>query len=296
MNLDEAFARCEEITATEARNFSYGIKLLPKDKRRAMSALYAMARRIDDIGDGDLAASAKLDALSQVRKDLDRVRQDHSGGESFADDPVLLALASATRTFDLPLEALQELVEGCEMDVNGTRYQTFDDLVVYCRRVAGTVGRLSLAVYRSADRPTADPLADDLGVALQITNILRDIVEDQRQMGRVYLPADDLARFGIAPDLGELTSGSATKEQVEAMVALVAYESARAEEWYERGLALLPMLDWRSRACTAAMAGIYRRLLHTIQRDPAAVLRGRLSLPAWQKAAVAARALTAGTA
>ena len=115
-------------------------------------------------------------------------------------------------------------------------------------------------------------------MALQITNILRDIVEDRDHMGRVYLPAEDLERFGVAPDL---------RGPVDGVMALISFEAARAEEWYDRGLELLPMLDWRSRACTAAMAGIYRRLLVRIQRDPAGVLRGRMSLPGWEKAAVA---------
>ena len=283
MDLDQAYSRCEEITAAEARNFSYGIKLLPPPKRRAMSALYALARRIDDIGDGDAPAGEKLDALAGVHKDVDGLRS----GRADPADPVLTAMADVCRRYPLPLSAVDELVEGCEMDVAGTRYETFDDLVGYCRRVAGTVGRLSLAVYGSSDPVRAEPLADDLGVALQITNILRDIVEDQREMGRVYLPGADLDRFGLGRNL----EGSR-----EDLVALVAFESGRAEEWYQRGLTLLPLLDRRSRACTAAMAGIYRRLLTTIRRDPAAVLTRRVSLPAWQKTVVALRALTVGDA
>jgi phytoene synthase len=282
-SVEAAYRHCQEITRAEARNFSYGIRLLPPPKRRAMSALYAMARRIDDIGDGDLPVATKLEALSDVRKDLTRVESGHVDSSG---DAVLVALADTARRFPLPMRALEELVEGCEMDVQGTCYATFEDLVGYCRRVAGTVGRLSLAIYGTQDVDAANPLADDLGVALQITNILRDIVEDHRDMGRVYLPRQDLERFGVGPDLAG---------DQDALIALVAFESGRAEEWYERGLTLLPMLDWRSRACTAAMAGIYRRLLVAIRRDPAAVLRGRLSLPAPQKAAAAARALALGT-
>ena len=283
MDLNDAYVRCEEITAAEARNFSYGIRLLPDPKRRAMSALYALARRIDDIGDGDAPAAEKLDALAAVRKDVDGLRS----GRADPVDPVLTAMADVCRRYPLPVSAIDELIEGCEMDVTGVRYETFDDLVGYCRRVAGTVGRLSLAVYGSSDPARAEPLADDLGVALQVTNILRDIVEDRREMGRVYLPGTDLDRFGVGRDL---------EGDREDLVALIAYESGRAEEWYQRGLTLLPMLDRRSRACTAAMAGIYRRLLATIRRDPAAVLSRRVSLPAWQKTAVALRALTLGAA
>jgi phytoene synthase len=283
--VDEAYDRCEAITAAEARNFSYGIKLLPPPKRRAMSALYALARRIDDIGDGDAEAAQKLDALAQVRKDVAELPGDLSRWIATA-DPVMIAVSHVCRHWPLPITAIEQLIDGCEMDVKGTRYETFEDLVGYCRRVAGTVGRLSLAIYGGADTPRANSLADDLGVALQITNILRDVVED-KEMGRVYLPVADLARFGIGPDL---------EGDEDDVVALLAYESARAEEWYGLGLELLPLLDRRSRAATAAMAGIYRRLLTSIRRDPRAVLRGRMSLPAWEKSGVALRALALGAA
>jgi 15-cis-phytoene synthase len=287
LTTDEAYDACEKITSEQARNFSYGIRLLPAEKRRAMCALYAMARRIDDIGDGNAAAPEKLRSLAEVRKSISDLRQDPSSGGS---DPVLRALADSAARFPLPMDALVELIEGCEMDVNGVGYRTFDDLVGYCRRVAGTVGRLSLAVYgitATADRKKAESLADSLGIALQITNILRDIVEDLETMGRVYLPAEDLDRFGVPSDLqgGEDNISS-----------LIRFEASRARTWYSEGMQLLPMLDWRSRACTAAMAGIYRRLLDRIEEAPASVLRGRISLSGSQKARVAARALTRGTA
>ena len=284
MNLDRAYRSCEEITRTEARNFSYGIRLLHTPERSAMSALYAVARRIDDIGDGTAPAVDKLRALAETRRAIRAAADDPT---TAGDDPVLVALADAARRYQLPISALDELIEGCVMDVEGSTYTTIDDLVGYCLLVAGTVGRLSLAVYQTPDRARADPLADALGVALQLTNILRDIVEDRDTMGRVYLPASDLARFGVDPHV---------RGSDDDLSALISFEAARAVEWYDRGLALLPLLDRRSRACTAAMAGIYRRLLDRIQRDPLAVTRGRLSLPARHKAAVAARALTVGRA
>ncbi|HLH46286.1 MAG TPA: presqualene diphosphate synthase HpnD [Acidimicrobiales bacterium] len=284
MNLDDAYDACEEITRREARNFSYGIRLLPAPKRRAMSALYAVARRIDDVGDGDDPPSLKRKALDALGDDLRAIAADPSAGGS---DPVLVALSDAARRWPLPFSALHELIDGCLMDVDGTEYETIDDLVVYCRRVAGTVGRLSLAIYGSSDPPRGQPLADALGVALQLTNVLRDVVEDRDRMGRIYLPAADVRRFGCAPDL----SGP-----VDAVAALISFEAARAAEWYAEGLQLLPLLDRRSRACTAAMAGIYRRLLDRIRRDPTAVLRGRLSLPTTEKALVAGRALVRGRA
>lgn len=287
VTVEDAYAACERITSEQARNFSYGIRLLPVPKRRAMCALYAMARRIDDIGDGNAEPHEKLRMLAEVRKSLADLRADRSTAGS---DPVLVALADTADHYPLPMGALDELIEGCEMDVNGIRYETFDDLVGYCRRVAGTVGRLSLAVYGT--RPSTDPekastLADTLGVALQITNILRDIVEDLESMGRVYLPAEDCERFGVPADL---------KAREGDLAALVRFEAQRAGDWYAEGLKLLPMLDWRSRACTAAMAGIYRRLLDRIESDPGQVLKGRISLSGAEKARVAARALARGTA
>jgi phytoene synthase len=274
MNLDQAYARCEEITTAEARNFSYGIRLLRDPERRAMSALYAVARRIDDIGDGDGPAGDRLAALWRVRDRLAALSEAADGDD-------------VARRYPLPISALIELIEGCEMDVEGVRYETFDDLVGYCRRVAGTVGRLSLSIYGCADAETGAALADQLGVALQITNILRDIVEDRDTMGRVYLPAEDLARFGLD---GEVRGSD------DALAALICFETGRAEEWYATGLELLPMLDRRSRACTAAMAGIYRRLLDQIRRDPLSVLERRVSLAGWQKGVVAANALLRGAA
>ena len=281
MDLADAYRRCEEITKTEARNFSYGIRLLPGGKRQAMSALYAMARRIDDIGDGHGPPEEKLAGLAAIRKDLAtlEVSREINGDHH---DPVLAALADTAHRFPVPMAAFDELVDGCEMDVHGVRYQTFDELVGYCRRVAGSVGRLSLGVFGTDDPATAEPLADALGVALQLTNILRDIVEDRDQMGRIYLPIEDIERFGCRPDL---------RGPHDDVIGLILFESVRASDWYSDGLRLLPLLDRRSRACTAAMAGIYRRLLTRIRRDPAAVLRGRLSLPAWEKALVAARSL-----
>jgi 15-cis-phytoene synthase len=281
--VESAYERCERITATEAKNFSFGIRLLPPPKRRAMSALYALARRVDDIGDGDAPVEDKLAGLDVVR----RAVTDLQGGRVDPEDPVLVALGDAAGRYPIPLGAFEELVEGCEMDCRGAVYETFEDLKVYCRCVAGSVGRLSLGVF-GTDRPeVAEPLADTLGIALQVTNILRDVLEDRRVMGRVYLPAEDLRRFGCAQD----ASGPP-----EAMGDLVLHEADRAVALYEEGLQLLPMLDHRSRACVGAMAGIYRRLLGRIVDEPAAVLSRRVSLPNWEKAWVAARALVLGVA
>jgi 15-cis-phytoene synthase len=282
VRIDEAYDHCWTVTRSQAKNFAYGIRLLPEPKRNAMAALYALARRIDDIGDGDDEPAAKLQQLAAVRADLSTLRTDAA---AVAGDPVFAALAHASTRYPIPLEAFDDLVDGCEQDSVGTTYKTIDEVVHYCRLVAGSVGRLSLGVFGARDMAAAVPLADDLGVALQLTNILRDVTED-RGRGRVYLPATDLAEFGCAPDASGLR---------DAMGLVVRFECARTCSWYRKGLALLPLLDRRSRACTAAMAGIYRRLLDRIERDPTVVLDRRVSLPTRTKVLVAARAIAAGS-
>jgi phytoene synthase len=289
MNVDTAYAACAAITHGEARNFSYGIALLAPQQRRAMTAVYAAARRIDDIGDGDLPGEQKVRALETVRASLLGVREQERPPADTV-DPVMIALADAAHRFPLPLNAFGEIVDGCLADVSVHTYATFADLVEYCRQVAGAVGRLSVGIYRPRRLAEAWEPADALGVALQTTTILRDVRED-RLAGRVYLPAEDLERFGCRLDVD--ASGNIT-DPPEAFAALVRFEADRAQMWYDRGAALLPMLDRRSAACTAAMAGRYHRLLGIIAADPDAVRSRRLSLPAAQKAAVAARALARG--
>jgi 15-cis-phytoene synthase len=285
LTVQAAYRHCEQVTKTQARNFSYGIRLLPAGRRRALSAVYAFARRIDDIGDGTLPAADKLAALEAARQAvavLDRAR----AGAAVPGDPVLIALADAARRYPIPLAAFGELIDGCEADVRGARYATFAELEHYCRCVAGSIGRLSLGVFGSRDRAAAEPLADALGIALQQTNILRDIREDLGN-GRVYLPAEDLERYGctLRPDrIGALDGDHGLED-------LVRFEAHRALGWYASGMRLLPLLDRRSAACTGAMAGIYLRLLQQIAAAPGAALRQRQSLPGRAKAMVAARAL-----
>jgi phytoene synthase len=384
MDTRAAYRHCEEITWSQARNFAYGIRLLPPAKRQALAAVYAFARRIDDIGDGDLPASAKLSALADARASVTALsaRRELPGetglpggnggppgensppegngqpgensspggngqpgengqpgkngqprdgglprqnGRPPAGDLVLVALADAANRFDIPLAAFGELIDGCEADVRGTTYRTFDDLLHYCRCVAGSIGRLSLGVFGTADVATAAPLADALGVALQLTNILRDIREDYLG-GRIYLPAEDFERFGCSLGNGALGPGSpehgagqhgasqhgasqhgagqqgASQHGTglhgpgdgangDKLAALVEFEAERASAWYAKGLTLIPLLDWRSAASAGAMAGIYHRLLERIAAAPGVVLERRMSLSASEKALVAARSL-----
>ena len=285
VELTEAYRECERITWSQARNFAYGIRLLPPAKRRGLAAIYAFARRIDDIGDGTLPADQKITALEDSRRAvLDLAHQDPQ-------DPVLFALADVERTFGVPIAAFGELIDGCVADVRGTTYTTWEDLHHYCRCVAGSIGRLSLGIFgTSRDMTQAAELADSLGVALQLTNILRDVREDFRN-NRIYLPAEDLERFGIEfAQFGEPEPFPSEAMQAR-FAALVEFEAARAREWYASGLRLLATIDRRSAACTGAMAGIYRRLLERIDKDPSATLRERVSLPGGEKALVAVQAL-----
>jgi phytoene synthase len=277
-----AYRHCEQITRQQAKNFSYGIALLPGDKRRALSAVYAFARRIDDIGDGTLPPQEKIVALTQAR-----ARVLSMDPASVAGDLVLVALRDAAARFPIPVAAFGELIDGCEADVRGVSYSTFAELEYYCRCVAGSIGRLSLGVFGSSDTVEAERLADTLGVALQLTNIVRDIKEDLGN-GRVYLPAEDLERFGCTlmasgPDGQRVLAGQLDE--------LIRFEAGRARDWYAAGLGLMPLLDRRSAACTGAMAGIYLRLLDHICACPQEALQYRMSLPMSQKVLVASSAL-----
>jgi phytoene synthase len=277
-----AYRECERITGEQARNFAWGIRLLTTPKRRALSAVYAFARRIDDIGDGDLPAAEKLRQLAAARSAA-------ADPGAFPDDPVLIALADAAHRFPLPLDAFAELVEGCEMDVNGEAYGGLGDLVRYCQCVAGSIGRLSLGVFNPRGGPseTASELANTLGIALQLTNILRDIREDLGN-GRIYLPRKDLELFAVT--LSTRPDGSLDPCDG-ALAELIRFEAARAWGYYDRGLKLLPLLDRRSAACCAALAGLYQELLNRIAADPGIVMAGRAALPTREKLRIAATSL-----
>jgi phytoene synthase len=281
IELEYAYRECEQITRREAANFFYGIRLLPRVKRQAMCANYAFARRVDDIGDdGELDRAAQIAALAQERRSLAAL----TDGSVGVGDPVMTALAHATARYRLPVDALELLVEGVELDVLDAEYRSFEELVRYCRCVAGSVGRLCLAIFTDGNASDeAYRLADDLGVAMQLTNILRDIVED-RERGRTYIPAEDRERFAC-PDLA-----TADTREVE---ALIRFEAERAAEWFDRGMGLVQLLDMRSASCVQAMTGIYRRILDRILEDPGQVMSGRISLSPLEKTWVAARSLVA---
>lgn len=253
----EAYAEVERVTKARARNFAYGIMLLPKPKRQAIAAIYAFAREVDDIADDpELGDDVKRGRLEALRQGLDG-----------AGTPMFVALADARRRYPIPDSALHDLIDGGLQDTEQTRYATFEELAGYCRRVAGAVGVACVAVY-GADEPKR---AETLGVALQLINIVRDVAEDW-SLGRVYLPQDELARFGVSED--DIAAGRCTDE----WRALMAHQAARAREHLEAGRTLLPRLDRRSRACVATFANLYAATLDRIEARGFDVFEGPAQL------------------
>ncbi|MFN2468217.1 MAG: phytoene/squalene synthase family protein [Gaiellaceae bacterium] len=246
MSVEQAYREVEHLTRARARNFAYGIMLLPRPKRRAIAAIYAFARLVDDLADGELPAIEKRRRLEELHDSLETA----PGSEA-----VWMALADARRRYPIPAPALHDLVDGGLQDLDRHRYADFDELHGYCRRVAGAVGVACTAVY-GADEPRR---AEALGVALQLINIMRDVAEDWR-LGRVYLPQDELASFGVAEE--DIAAGRCTGP----WQALMAYQGARARAYLGEGLTLLSHLDRRSAACVATFAGLYRATLDRIER------------------------------
>jgi phytoene synthase len=265
----EAYAETLAITAREARNFAWGIRVLPRAKREAVAALYAFARRVDDVADAPgVPAADRRARLEAIDGSLDAPP---------ADDPVLVALADARTRYPIPADALHDLVRGGLMDTERTRYGSWDELREYCGCVAGAVGVACAAVYGPRDPELATPLAETLGLALQQINIMRDVPEDLR-LGRIYLPEDERTRFGVGED--ELAAGRPGP----GWLALMEHQAARAEVLLGEGLRLLPLLDRRSRLCVRSFAGIYRGLLLQMRGRDYDVFARRPSLSALEKA------------
>jgi phytoene synthase len=263
--VDEAYAEVQRITRARAKNFAYGIMVLPREKRRAIAAIYAFAREVDDVADGDLPTAEKRERLEALRAALD-------------DPPptaMHVALSDARAAFDIPRDPLAALVEGGLQDLEQTRYATFEELRGYCEKVAGAVGVACVAVYGSDDVEHAMTL----GIALQLINIMRDVAEDE-ELGRVYLPQDELERFGV--ELGTVTPE---------WRSFMGFQAQRARVHLAEGLKLLDSLDRRSALCVSTFAGLYSGQLDRMEANGFDVFGAscRLSTPA--KLAVVARGL-----
>jgi 15-cis-phytoene synthase len=257
VTVESAYAEVERLTRREARNFAYGIMVLPRPKRQAIAAIYAFARRVDDIADGELPLEEKRAGLEALRTALD----------SRSEEPMLVALADARSRYGIPDRALHDLVDGGLQDTERDRYADFAALDGYCRLVAGAVGVACVAVYGSDDAERAETL----GVALQLINIVRDVREDW-ELGRVYLPQDELAAYGVSED--DIAAGRVSAE----WRALMAFQASRARAYLDEGLGLLETLDSRSAACVSTFAGLYRATLDRIEARGFDVFDGSLRL------------------
>jgi len=259
--------RARRLTSVHATNFYYSFVFLPAEKRRAIEAVYAFARRGDDITDGHLSAAAAAEEIARYRAALD----DCYAGR--ADTPELRALAESVARFKIPRRPFEDLILGLEMDLNATRYQTFEELALYCYRVASTIGLIAIEIF-GYRHPSARDYAVNLGMALQLVNILRDLESDARR-GRLYLPAEDLERFGVRP--AEILE----RRYNDPFIELMQFECDRARRYFDRARQSLAPEDRRVMVAAEIMAAIYWRLLKRIQQRRYNVFgeRVRLSRP-----------------
>jgi phytoene synthase len=263
MTAAQAYAEVERLTRRRARNFAYGIMVLPRPKRQAIAAIYAFAREVDDVADGELPVDEKRERLERLRTALDA---------SPNGSAMLVALADARSRYPIPDRALHDLIDGGLQDLRQSRYASFEELYGYCRRVAGAVGVACVAVYGCDD----ERRAETLGVALQLINIIRDVAEDWR-LGRVYLPQDELASFDVTED--DIAAGRWTPR----WRSLMAYQAGRARAHLADGLGLLDELDGRSALCASTFAGLYRATLDRIEAAGFDVFAGPPRLSPFQK-------------
>jgi len=266
---------CQQKAAHSGSSFYYSFLFLPPERRRAITALYAFCREVDDVVDEVSEATVARAKLAWWRTEID------AAFEGVPEHPVGKALAPVVRDYGLPREQLQTVIDGMAMDLEQVRYVDFPALELYCHRVAGVVGMLSARIFGYSEPATAQ-YARDLGIAFQLTNIIRDVGEDAAR-GRISLPQDELARFGVP------SSALLRREGGEGFPALMRHQVARARDWYARALEALPAADRRAQRAGLAMAAIYRALLDEIERDGYRVLDRRIALTPLRKLAIAWR-------
>ena len=262
-------------------NFSLGFRLLPAEKRRAVYAAYAACRIPDDIVD-EAVPGADPRAIEARLDDWAReVWATYAGRPTL---PATRALAEVLPRFPVPREALLGLVEGCRMDLHRTRYRSFAELERYCELVAVTISDISLAIF-GVRREDAGRLGRHLALALQLTNVCRDVGEDVGR-GRIYLPLDELARFGVSES--EVLTGAVDSSRYR---ELMAFQCGRAREHFAAARELPRALCRDARTAVRVMGGVYRRVLDRVAADPATAFRRRVELPRWQRAAAIASGL-----
>jgi phytoene synthase len=290
----EAYTVCRAIAQREAKNFYYAFRVLPEHKRNAMCAVYAFMRRADDISDDE---SMPIEQRRIVMANwVESWRAARVSGAS--EDPVFLALNDTQKQFAIPDALLEELVKGTTMDLEPQStpanelqtFATFDDLYRYCYLVASVVGLVCIRIFGYTD-PRAEKLAEETGIAFQLTNILRDVKEDAER-GRIYLPLDLLGEFGVTIDrVKALASGATLQPSERAMLSTL---GSRAEKYYSSADRLLPMIDADSRAALWVLVTIYHRLLHKIGKVDGDVFSERISVPTAEKLLILAQGAVMG--
>jgi phytoene synthase len=295
--LSMAYVVCRGVARSQAKNFYYAFLALPRHKRNALCAVYAYMRHADDISD---APGLSLDQRrAQLQAWSDSLRRAVEGEPG--DDPVIMALADTQSRFKIPLELFEQLIAGTAMDLQFAAaaqaetagapvvpYRTFDDLYRYCYHVASVVGLVCIHIFGYKD-PAAESLAEQTGVAFQLTNIIRDVKEDAA-MGRVYIPAEDFARFQRTP--AELTSANFKNGfSPSTFVPLLEFEAQRARQFYQAAEKLLPLIEDDSRPCLWALVEIYRRLLDKIAARNYNVFQEKVRLTVPEKLSVLSQGL-----
>ncbi len=278
---------CDRLARKAAGNFYYGFMLLPRAQKQAMCALYAFLRHSDDIVDDDDAPGEKQARLDDWRRRLEAALADEPA-QAYHSSPILPALVAAVQRFQIPSRHLHDALDGVGMDLFHRTYQTFDDLRAYCYRVASTVGLCCLHIWGFDRRDgQAEQMAEACGLAFQLTNIVRDVREDARR-GRVYLPMEDLDHFGVRPDTFDSPHPDPRVRE------LLAFECARAEEFYRQASPLEFRIEPGGRPMLRAIVGIYQGLLHAIRSSGYDVFARRIRLSPLKKTAIALRALGGG--
>ena len=266
---------CEEKAAASGSSFYYSFRFLPPERRQAITAVYAFCREVDDIADECPDLQIARTKLAWWREEIALA---FSGKPRH---PVGQALLPAIRAYQLPMERFLEIIDGMEMDLNQNRYADFDALRLYCYRVASVVGLLAAAIFGYSDNKTLE-YAHDLGLAFQLTNIIRDVGEDARR-NRIYLPLDELQRFGVSE------ADILASRESDAFQRLMAFQIERARSYYQRAFAALPHADRKAQRPGLVMAGIYRTLLDEIEADGCHVLKHKTHLTPLRKLWIAWR-------
>ena len=276
--LDRAYEHCRLVTKREAKNFYYAFITLPQNKRKAIYASYAFCRLCDDAADDEIPTDQKLRALGELRDNLSMAYRGHFAGP--VREPVFAAVADTASTFQIPEEYYQGVVSGVETDLTKSRYQDFQELTSYCYQVASVVGLFCIQIF-GYSHEQAKQHAVDLGLAMQLTNILRDVKEDSDR-GRVYLPQEEIRDFGYSVE--ELQSGIVN----EPFQQLMKYQADRARSYFHSGFQLLPYLSPRARACPAVLGRLYSHILDRIEARDFNVFAERISLTRREKYLVTA--------